>query len=126
MSQQPQICLHQLSYQIANQEPLFTDLTLNLVNKRIGIIGKNGIGKSTLFALITGSIKPTAGSINVAGSFAILPQNTKSFMQQTVAEIFGVAQKLFALKQIENGICDEKYFMAPLQSKNLRFDIAKI
>ncbi|MBE6624336.1 MAG: ABC transporter ATP-binding protein [Ruminococcaceae bacterium] len=38
----------------------------------IGIIGHNGAGKSTILKLITGIIKPTAGTVKVHGSVAPL------------------------------------------------------
>ncbi|MDA9889275.1 ABC transporter ATP-binding protein [Synechococcus sp. AH-224-G16] len=38
----------------------------------IGIIGINGAGKSTLLKLITGTTKPTTGSIHIRGSLAAL------------------------------------------------------
>jgi branched-chain amino acid transport system ATP-binding protein len=34
---------------------------------RLGIIGPNGAGKTTLFNMITGEIKPTAGTIEFEG-----------------------------------------------------------
>src|SRR5436190_13620735 len=38
----------------------------------VGIIGVNGAGKSTLLKLITGTIQPTEGSAEVAGSVVAL------------------------------------------------------
>ncbi|HUB26865.1 MAG TPA: ABC transporter ATP-binding protein [Tepidisphaeraceae bacterium] len=38
----------------------------------VGIIGRNGSGKSTLLQLITGTLKPTAGQIEVSGRVAAL------------------------------------------------------
>lgn len=45
---------------------LFDGASLSLnEGERIGLVGRNGIGKSTLFGLITGALSPEGGSINV-------------------------------------------------------------
>lgn len=44
------------------------DVDLQLVQgSRLGIIGPNGAGKTTLFNMITGELKPSAGSIHFEG-----------------------------------------------------------
>jgi ATP-binding cassette subfamily F protein uup len=45
-------------------KPLFTDLTTTIVRgDKIGIIGPNGVGKSSLIKVLLGAIEPTEGSI---------------------------------------------------------------
>lgn len=46
---------------------VFDDLTLRLNESRIGLIGDNGAGKSSLFRLICGLDKPQAGKVSVWG-----------------------------------------------------------
>lgn len=48
---------------------LVSDVTLNIsAGDRIGIVGPNGMGKSSLLALLAGSLEPDAGNRKVYGS----------------------------------------------------------
>ena len=47
--------------------PALHPLTLTLSERRIGVIGLNGSGKTTFARLINGLVKPTAGSVRVDG-----------------------------------------------------------
>ena len=62
------ISLAQLAFQYRTGQPLFQDLTLDIPNGRIvGILGANGIGKTTLMRLMCGLISPTQGHLRIAG-----------------------------------------------------------
>ncbi|MEI6714211.1 MAG: ABC-F family ATP-binding cassette domain-containing protein [Verrucomicrobiota bacterium] len=57
------ISLKNVSYEIGGRT-LISNFTLDIPAKtRIGIVGRNGIGKSTFLKLITGEIEPTGGTI---------------------------------------------------------------
>src|SRR5579863_8405691 len=57
-----QIRLENLTFGFA--EPLFSDVTLTIgENDRVGIVGNNGGGKSTLLKCITGEIEPHQGRV---------------------------------------------------------------
>lgn len=47
--------------------PALQPLTLSLTERRIGVIGLNGSGKTTFAKLINGLVKPTTGRVTVDG-----------------------------------------------------------
>lgn len=48
-------------------ERVVDDVTLELTERRVGIVGANGSGKSTLARMINGLVTPTAGRVEVDG-----------------------------------------------------------
>lgn len=83
----PRIQLHHLSYSIFDTAVQFGNVNLSLSQKRYGIVGDNGIGKTTLFKLILGELKPETGFIEVNGSIAYLPQAYHFDPNMTVGEL---------------------------------------
>jgi ATP-binding cassette subfamily F protein 3 len=60
--------------------PLFQQANLQaFANQRIGLVGKNGCGKSTLFRLIRGQLKPDGGDISLQSG------KTIAFVEQEIA-----------------------------------------
>ncbi len=46
---------------------ILSDLTLTLTERRIGVVGRNGSGKTSLLRLIAGLITPTTGTVRLDG-----------------------------------------------------------
>ena len=74
-------------------EPLIQDLSLRIMRgDRIGLIGNNGVGKSTLLRIILGEITPNAGTIEFGTNLEIgyFDQLRRELdPQKTVAETVG-------------------------------------
>ncbi|AJI70103.1 ABC transporter family protein [Francisella tularensis] len=55
-----------VSYQVEIKE-LFDNINFSIFpNQKIGLVGKNGTGKTTLFNLIQGNLTPDKGDIEIA------------------------------------------------------------
>jgi len=61
------ISLQHVTVSVDGPRRILDDVTLELTEQRIGIVGDNGSGKSTLLRLIDGLIAPTAGRVVVDG-----------------------------------------------------------
>ncbi|WP_284978370.1 ABC transporter ATP-binding protein [Arthrobacter sp. fls2-241-R2A-200] len=66
------ICMDRVSVRVTVEgsdaaKTLLHDLTLNLTEQRIGVIGANGSGKSTLLRLLNGLVEPSEGTVVVHG-----------------------------------------------------------
>src|SRR5262249_43377339 len=83
------LTVSQLSKSFSGRK-LFEDVSLQ-VNRgdRIGLVGPNGVGKSTLFSLLLGETPPDTGTIAIEKNAAIgfLPQETAAARDETVLEL---------------------------------------
>jgi ATP-binding cassette subfamily F protein 3 len=59
------LTVQNLSFAWKAQRPLFDNLTFSvLAGERIGVVGKNGKGKTTLLKVLAGTLPPASGKIN--------------------------------------------------------------
>ncbi|MFO8022258.1 MAG: ATP-binding cassette domain-containing protein [Perlabentimonas sp.] len=85
---------------------LFRDISFLISpRERIGLVGKNGAGKTTIFKLIVGEMQPSNGDISIPRDVTIgyLPQqmdvtNTRTVMQETM---LAFSETLALAKEIE-------------------------
>lgn len=82
---------------------LFAQLNLSFGAERTGLVGRNGIGKSTLLRVMSGEIVPQQGSADVHGRLAVLRQALQIDPHETVADLFGVTDALDLLARAEAG-----------------------
>ncbi len=99
----PLITLDGLSALTPDGRVLFENLTLSLGRERIGLVGRNGVGKTTLIRLILSEAEAAAGAVTVAGRIAVLRQALQPPPDATLADLLGVADGLARLDRIEAG-----------------------
>ncbi len=68
--------------------PVLEDVTFALEpGERIGVLGPNGGGKSTLFRALLGELAPTRGSIREGGRLGYVPQTERSRLDYPVSAL---------------------------------------
>jgi ATPase subunit of ABC transporter with duplicated ATPase domains len=101
-----------LSFAWPDGGAVFGGLSFAVGEGRSGLVGRNGVGKSTLLRLIAGELAPTRGSVQVSGRLAYLPQDFALAVDRRVDEVLGIARARAALRAIERGDVREEHFAA--------------
>ena len=66
------ISFEQVSFEHGHNKPILHEVNFSVRRgRKFTLMGQNGAGKSTIFDLITGSLKPTSGKINIAPGLSI-------------------------------------------------------
>lgn len=97
------ITLADLSWSTPDGRPLFSNLDLSFDSGRTGLVGRNGVGKTTLLKLVSGDLEPLAGRVAIKGTLGILRQAVQVGATETIADLFGVAGDLALLRRAESG-----------------------
>ena len=99
----PAIVCSELSFAWPDGDRVLSGLDVAFGAGRTGLIGANGSGKSTLLRLIAGELRPTAGTVRVAGPVGYLAQTVALHADRSVADLLGVAAQRQALRAVEAG-----------------------
>ncbi len=86
----------------------FEGLDLLVTPGRAGLVGANGSGKSTLLRLAAGELRPTTGSVSVAGEVGYLPQDLILDRSRRVDDMLGIGTALRALRALDAGSGDPR------------------
>jgi ATPase subunit of ABC transporter with duplicated ATPase domains len=95
---------------------LFRDVDLSLEHETVGLVGVNGVGKTTLLRILADERPPDSGRVVRSGLVAWLPQNRSRrgdapdaeapVDPESVEDALGVAHRLAGLRRIEGGSTD--------------------
>lgn len=99
-----------ISYRYFNQPILFESVNFSVPHgQKVSLIGNNGVGKSTLLQLLSGTLQPTSGSIVTSSPPYYIPQRIDK-NNQTIAEALGAVNKIGALHAILGGSVDPVHY----------------
>ena len=97
------ISISDLAFTWPDGDVVFDGLDVVLPAGHIGLIGRNGTGKSTLLRLIDGELPPERGSITVGGRLGYVRQTVTLETGRTVEQLLGIQNVREALRRIESG-----------------------
>jgi ATPase subunit of ABC transporter with duplicated ATPase domains len=99
----PSITLSGLAAHTPDGRTLFSDIDLSFDAGRTGLVGRNGVGKTTLLRMIAGTFPPQTGSVSVNGTVGLLRQTVQVAPGETLADLMGVADALAVLRRADDG-----------------------
>jgi ATPase subunit of ABC transporter with duplicated ATPase domains len=97
------IVVKDLAWSTPDGNVLFSGLSLSFGPGRTGLVGRNGVGKTTLLRLLAGELTPRAGTVVVAGRAAFLRQIVGGRPGETIADAFAAREVLALLDSIAAG-----------------------
>ncbi|WP_031325641.1 ATP-binding cassette domain-containing protein, partial [Pseudomonas taiwanensis] len=96
------LTLDSVSLALPDGRLLFTNLSETFDQRRTGLVGRNGVGKSLLGQVLAGQREPSSGQCRRLGRIHLLDQQVIEH-SATVADLAQVGAVLAALERIEQG-----------------------
>ena len=97
------VILKNISYKVPDGTKIFGNLSFSFNSELTGLVGRNGIGKSTLAKIINLDIIPDSGTVEISGKVKYQPQILDAMREKTVSDLFPIKEKYDALKRLESG-----------------------
>jgi ATPase subunit of ABC transporter with duplicated ATPase domains len=97
------ITLSDIAYSTPDGRPLFSDINLSFAAEKTGLIGRNGVGKSTLLKLISRELSPQSGAVSVRGKIGVLRQVVQNKSDESIANLFSATESLALIHRAEMG-----------------------
>jgi ATPase subunit of ABC transporter with duplicated ATPase domains len=82
---------------------LVPHINLSFKAERTGLIGRNGVGKTTLLSLIAGEHPLGSGAVTVSGAVGVLRQSVQKRDGEAIVDLFGARQAFAVLHRAETG-----------------------
>lgn len=100
----PSITASALGWASPEGRAVLSGIDLQLGRERVGLVGRNGVGKTTLLHLLSGERQPTSGKITLDGHLHLMRQALATDPQASIATLFGVAPALAVLRRADAGL----------------------
>jgi ATPase subunit of ABC transporter with duplicated ATPase domains len=94
--------LDNLALSLPDGALLFSGVTLSIGKEVVGIVGRNGCGKSSLLRVLADPSLPHEGHVSLTGSSQLVRQSIDP-ASRTVADVLDVAAPLAVLARLETG-----------------------
>ncbi|MGF6311388.1 ATPase subunit of ABC transporter with duplicated ATPase domains [Bradyrhizobium sp. i1.8.4] len=98
------ITLSHLTLSAPDGRVLLSSIDLSFGPERTGLVGRNGVGKTTLLGLIAGRRAAQSGTVSVQGRVGMLHQTVQVKPDECVVDLFGARRTLAALRRAEQGL----------------------
>ena len=123
----PVLQAYNISHQFGNGETLFQQIACSMTKRRVGLVGRNGVGKSVFASILSGEQALTSGTVTLPRSFAVYRQQPSHLLggDLSIAQFLAKDKVLSALKQIEMGDCSEHLFEVVGEQWDLPIQLAK-
>lgn len=92
-----------LAWSTPSGRSLFSGLNLTFGPVLTGLVGRNGVGKTTLLKLMTGGLRPRAGKIVAPSRLGTLRQTVRAAAGVSIADLLGVTDALALLHRADHG-----------------------
>lgn len=120
----PAITLSHLTWSTPDGRAVLSDLDIPFHAERVGVVGRNGVGKSTLLRLIAGELRPASGTIAIDGTVAMMRQTVQVAPEEQVADLFAARTALDLLRKAEAGTASLDEIAAADWTLEARIDAA--
>ncbi|WP_442679322.1 ABC-F family ATP-binding cassette domain-containing protein [Sphingomonas sp. ASY06-1R] len=99
----PSITASGLSWSTPDGRRVLQNVDLHLTKERVGLVGRNGVGKTSLLHLLSGDHTPSSGTLVIDGTIRLMRQELRSEETATIADLFNATDALRILRRAETG-----------------------